>query len=274
MADPILPTRSPSAPSIQAGATWLAKCHDHMGIVERRHGRSGDELRQPPDADRRSLHLDEPISRRYPPRSRAARLQTHHHPPNSRRRSEVRPRWRECPYGRIVSHWQCEDGKLTLDITIPPNTTATVYVPAKDALQVTEGGKPAAQAEGIKFPSARKVTPPSSRLERDNIASSQHDKGDIRMKRMIGTLLCICWLAAVGLLFSGSLRADEPVWITVAGPHCPIIRKEFTIPAQPKQGHRPDRGSGPFRAAGQWTTGRRRRDPAALVAVRQDHLLR
>ena len=55
------------------------------------------------------------------------------------------------------------------------------------------------------------------------------------MKRMIGTLLCICWLAAVGLLFGGSLRADEPVWITVAGPQCPIIRKEFTIPAQPKK---------------------------------------
>ena len=59
--------------------------------------------------------------------------------------------WRECPYGRIVSHWKREGNKLTLSITIPPNTTATVYVPAQDGSQVTEGGKPAGQAEGVKF---------------------------------------------------------------------------------------------------------------------------
>ena len=36
-------------------------------------------------------------------------------------------------------------------MTVPVNTTATVYVPAKDAAAVTEGDKPAAQAEGVKF---------------------------------------------------------------------------------------------------------------------------
>ena len=36
-------------------------------------------------------------------------------------------------------------------MTIPVNTTATVYVPAKDAVGVTESGKPAAQANGVKF---------------------------------------------------------------------------------------------------------------------------
>jgi hypothetical protein len=54
-------------------------------------------------------------------------------------------------YGRIVSNWKREGDKLTMDVTIPPSTTATVCVPAKDAADVTEGGKPAAQAEGVKF---------------------------------------------------------------------------------------------------------------------------
>jgi alpha-L-rhamnosidase len=34
---------------------------------------------------------------------------------------------------------------------VPPNATATVFVPAKDAAGVTESGKPAAEAEGVKF---------------------------------------------------------------------------------------------------------------------------
>jgi len=69
-------------------------------------------------------------------------------------------------YGRIVSNWTLETsasantlpvdktadrGNLKLDITIPINTTATVYVLAKDAAGVTESGKPAAQAAGVKF---------------------------------------------------------------------------------------------------------------------------
>jgi len=54
-------------------------------------------------------------------------------------------------YGRIVSDWRCENGQFTIQAVIPPNTTATVYVPAKDADSVTESGKPAAQAEGVEF---------------------------------------------------------------------------------------------------------------------------
>ena len=36
-------------------------------------------------------------------------------------------------------------------MTIPANTTALVYVPAKDAASVTESGKPAGEAESVKF---------------------------------------------------------------------------------------------------------------------------
>jgi len=55
------------------------------------------------------------------------------------------------PYGRIASNWKHEGGKLTMDVTIPPNSTATVFVPAKDAASVTESGKHAGDAEGVKF---------------------------------------------------------------------------------------------------------------------------
>ncbi len=62
-------------------------------------------------------------------------------------------------HGRIVSRWQREGdpstglkaGTLSLDITIPANTTATVFVPAKEAAGVTEAGKPANTAEGVQF---------------------------------------------------------------------------------------------------------------------------
>jgi alpha-L-rhamnosidase len=73
--------------------------------------------------------------------------------------------WVKChhdsPYGRIISNWRREGRKLTMELTIPPNTTATVHVPvaskpgkdgpAKDAAGVTEFGKPAAKAMGVKF---------------------------------------------------------------------------------------------------------------------------
>ena len=63
--------------------------------------------------------------------------------------------WVKCsyqsPYGKIVSNWKREGDKLTMDVTIPANTTATVYVPARDAAGVTESGNPAIKAEGVKF---------------------------------------------------------------------------------------------------------------------------
>jgi alpha-L-rhamnosidase len=54
-------------------------------------------------------------------------------------------------HGRIVSNWKHKNGKLTMEVTIPANTTAKVYVPTKDAASVTESAKPIAQAEGVKF---------------------------------------------------------------------------------------------------------------------------
>jgi alpha-L-rhamnosidase len=38
-----------------------------------------------------------------------------------------------------------------MDVTIPPKTTATIFVPVKDAASVTESGKPVGEAKGVKF---------------------------------------------------------------------------------------------------------------------------
>ena len=55
------------------------------------------------------------------------------------------------PRGLIVSHWQRDGHTFRWQVCIPPNATATVFVPAEDIAGVTEGERPAAQAEGIKF---------------------------------------------------------------------------------------------------------------------------
>ncbi|MHC4736168.1 MAG: alpha-L-rhamnosidase C-terminal domain-containing protein [Planctomycetota bacterium] len=57
----------------------------------------------------------------------------------------------ESIHGKIVSDWQIEGRKFTLNVTIPPNTTATVYVPAKSTGSVTESGQPARTSEGVRF---------------------------------------------------------------------------------------------------------------------------
>jgi alpha-L-rhamnosidase len=40
---------------------------------------------------------------------------------------------------------------MTLNVTIPPNTTATVVLPSADRAAITEGGRPLDQAEGVTF---------------------------------------------------------------------------------------------------------------------------
>lgn len=37
-------------------------------------------------------------------------------------------------YGVIRSAWSCKDGKITVDVTIPPNTTAEIFLPEKDGV--------------------------------------------------------------------------------------------------------------------------------------------
>jgi alpha-L-rhamnosidase len=54
-------------------------------------------------------------------------------------------------HGRISSEWHQSVGQFDLRVTIPANTTATVYLPTKDIKYVTESGQPAVQSTGVKF---------------------------------------------------------------------------------------------------------------------------
>lgn len=55
----------------------------------------------------------------------------------------------DSPYGRIVSNWKIENGMLFMTVTIPANTTATIFIPAKDAASVTQNGKALKPGNGI-----------------------------------------------------------------------------------------------------------------------------
>jgi alpha-L-rhamnosidase len=53
--------------------------------------------------------------------------------------------------GSIVSRWKLENDQFRLEITIPGNTTATVYVPAKAIDDLRESGKAIDRAPGVKL---------------------------------------------------------------------------------------------------------------------------
>ena len=45
-------------------------------------------------------------------------------------------------YGDIVSSWKNNNGSILMDVEIPPNTTADVFLPANNGLHIFENGKP------------------------------------------------------------------------------------------------------------------------------------
>ncbi|MFN0169131.1 MAG: family 78 glycoside hydrolase catalytic domain [Bryobacteraceae bacterium] len=74
-------------------------------------------------------------------------------------RFAIRPRpgggltWAKGSYesirGPIRVWWRLEGDAFLLDVSVPPNTTATVHVPDAASAKVTESGKPAAHAKGV-----------------------------------------------------------------------------------------------------------------------------
>ncbi len=53
--------------------------------------------------------------------------------------------------GLIVSDWKRDAAGFQLAVKVPVNTTATVYVPARDAAAILEGTGPATEANGVKL---------------------------------------------------------------------------------------------------------------------------
>ncbi len=57
--------------------------------------------------------------------------------------------WHMSPYGKIESGWKAGDEELVLNVCVPPNTTARIYIPAAAGSRVSESGVSLEQAEGI-----------------------------------------------------------------------------------------------------------------------------
>jgi len=55
------------------------------------------------------------------------------------------------PHGRIVSEWTRAPGKFQWRITVPPNSTATVYLPTRSAGSVKESGRSVDKVKGVKL---------------------------------------------------------------------------------------------------------------------------
>jgi alpha-L-rhamnosidase len=71
--------------------------------------------------------------------------------PQQFRRIEWVKATHEAPTGLIRSEWNSKDGNFRWQITVPPGSTAMVYVPAASAESVKESGHAAASAPGVKF---------------------------------------------------------------------------------------------------------------------------
>lgn len=56
----------------------------------------------------------------------------------------------ESLYGSIKSEWEVKDSTFHWTVSIPPGTSATVWVPVRDGAVVMESGKPIAEATGVK----------------------------------------------------------------------------------------------------------------------------
>ena len=54
-------------------------------------------------------------------------------------------------YGLIRSEWTLQNATFDWQITVPANTTATVYLPAKNGSHITENGHSIENAQGITF---------------------------------------------------------------------------------------------------------------------------
>ncbi|HEY3388293.1 MAG TPA: family 78 glycoside hydrolase catalytic domain, partial [Prolixibacteraceae bacterium] len=75
--------------------------------------------------------------------------------------------------GRIISDWKIEGVRFCLNVSIPANTTAIVYVPSLPGKPVMENDQPSASAAGLKF-----------KEYKDGYAVFEVESGDYAFKSM------------------------------------------------------------------------------------------
>lgn len=54
-------------------------------------------------------------------------------------------------YGKIEINWSLENSIFDIEVTIPANTTATIYLPTEDPDNITESGNPIHESDEVKF---------------------------------------------------------------------------------------------------------------------------
>ncbi len=54
-------------------------------------------------------------------------------------------------YGKITSNWKIKNGQMHWQVVVPPNTTATAYIPTTIQDKVLESGRPVDKAPGIQL---------------------------------------------------------------------------------------------------------------------------
>jgi alpha-L-rhamnosidase len=63
--------------------------------------------------------------------------------------------WVNCSYdsirGKITSNWRKTDNSIKIDIDIPVNTVASIYLPCSEPDKINENNVPIDQAPGVKF---------------------------------------------------------------------------------------------------------------------------
>jgi len=53
--------------------------------------------------------------------------------------------------GKVVSEWRREGAQFKLHVRIPVGVVATVFLPAREGAEITEGGKPVARSAGVRL---------------------------------------------------------------------------------------------------------------------------
>ena len=54
-------------------------------------------------------------------------------------------------YGKLSAHWKITDGNFVLDVSIPVNTTADIFIPAANAESILENSRPLPELNEIKL---------------------------------------------------------------------------------------------------------------------------
>ena len=105
----------------------------------------------------------------------------------------------ESPRGKISSFWKREAGRLTLEVEIPPNATATVWMPAVDSTRAAYAAPMAGQPGLVAMPA-----PDPARVTEGGVTPAERNPGVRQLRTEPG--------AVVYAIGSGRYVFSAPTW--------------------------------------------------------------